>query len=102
MGAVFAPMVGAMAADYSRHRGEWPGPRRDVNQAGLVAWVVGLAVGMVPTIARSWGQGWGEHVQPAAVFAFVVAFLTYLILAGIGAESPPVVLAEAGANAENP
>src|SRR5262249_5950989 len=53
MGTVFAPMVGAMAADYLRSRGEWPGPRRGVNIAGAAAWLSGLAIGVVPLIAAT-------------------------------------------------
>ena len=94
MGAAFAPMVAAMAADYVRHRGDWPGARRGVNLPGLIAWAVGLAVGLVPTIAAARGWDAGTRFQPAAVYAFLAAFLAYLALAGLGAEAPPVPVAE--------
>jgi len=93
MGAIFAPMAGAMLADYALHRGRWPGERQGVNQAGLVAWVIGVAVGLVPVIGRAWGQTQLAQIQPAAVLACLAAFLIYLILAAFGAE-PPVVAEE--------
>jgi hypothetical protein len=88
MGAVFAPMAGAMAADYVRHRGRWPGARRGVNQVGLVAWVLGLAVGLIPIIGRAWGQADWARVQPAAVLGCLAAFAAYFVLALAGAEPP--------------
>jgi cytosine permease len=88
MGAVFGPMVAAMAADYVRHRGGWPGPRQGVNLPGLLAWAAGLAVGLVPIVAGSVGWEAGTRFQPAAVFAFFTSFVVYLILAGLGAEAP--------------
>lgn len=81
MGAVFAPMAGAMLGDYLRHQGRWPGPREGVNQAGLVAWVAGLTVGLIPTIGRAWGQPALARIQPAAVLGCVTALVVYLLLA---------------------
>ncbi len=101
MGALFAPLVGAMAADYYRHRGEWPGPRQGVNQAGLVAWVMGLTVGLVPLIARAWGRVEGARFQPATVFAFLTGFLVYLLMAWFGAEAPAQSLSETAGSPEN-
>ncbi|SIO63025.1 cytosine permease [Singulisphaera sp. GP187] len=87
LGAIFAPMVGAMTADYVRNRGVWPGPRRGLNPAGLVAWLCGVAVGLVPLIAVAGGWSDGSRLQPSSVFAFAAAFLIYTLLAAIGAES---------------
>lgn len=92
LGAIFAPMVGAMTADYVRNRGNWPGPRRGVNTAGLVAWGCGVGVGLVPLIAMAGGWSDGSRLQPASVFAFAMSFLIYNLLAAIGAESPAVPL----------
>jgi cytosine permease len=88
LGAVFAPMVGAMAADYVRNRGVWPGPRRGVNPPGLVAWLVGLGVGLVPLIAVAGGWSDGSRLQPASLYAFAAAFVVYTVLAALGAETP--------------
>jgi cytosine permease len=100
MGAVFAPIAGAIAAEASRSRGAWPGPRPGASTAGLVAWVVGVAVGLVPTIAASWQIEPGTRFQPAALFAFLAAYLVYRVLAGLGAEPPVVPIPELPAPVE--
>lgn len=86
LGAVFAPAAGAMAADYRRQKGIWPGPRRGVNPAGMIAWAIGLAVGLAPTIARS---PLADRLQPAAVAAFFAAYLAYELIALVRLESAP-------------
>jgi hypothetical protein len=87
MGAVFAPMVAAMAADYVRHRGAWPGARRGLNLPGVAGWAVGVLVGLVPFFAEA--RGWDAvRFQPAAVYAFAAALLTYLVLGAAGSEAP--------------
>lgn len=88
LGAAFAPVVGAMAADYLRQRGRWPGPRRGVNVAGLLAWLIGLAVGLAPWIGPASGRPEWARLQPAAVLAFLAAFLAYATLAALGLEPP--------------
>ncbi len=90
LGAAFAPVSGAMAADYALRRGRWPGPRRGVNPPGLIAWALGLAVGLVPTVARALGSARPDRFQPAALGAFAVAFLAYALLALARLESRPV------------
>jgi len=88
LGASFAPAAGAIAADYRRHKGKWPGPRSGINPAGLIAWLIGLGVGLTPTIARTLGASNLALLQPAALAAFVAAFLAYEILALFRLESP--------------
>jgi cytosine permease len=88
MGAVVAPLVAALSADYFRQRGAWRGGRLGVNGAGVVAWAVGLAVGLVPIVSQAVSWRPGIRFQPAAVFAYGAAFVTYLILAYLGAEAP--------------
>jgi cytosine permease len=87
LGAIFAPAAGAIAADYRRHGGNWPGPRQGINPAGLIAWTVGLAVGLTPTIAQAVGSNRLARLQPAALGAFVSAFVAYELLALIRLES---------------
>jgi cytosine permease len=88
VGAVFAPVVGAMAADFLRSRGAWTHPRRGVNRPGVMAWVVGLVIGLTPVVGPTLGARDLASVQPAALFAFLAAFVTYLALAVLGFESP--------------
>jgi cytosine permease len=93
LGAVMAPVVGAMAADYVLSRGVWPGPRRGVNLAGCLAWVAGFVVGVVPPLAAEMGLRGLAGIQPAAVLAFVAAFSGYVVLARLGFEPPALGLA---------
>jgi cytosine/uracil/thiamine/allantoin permease len=86
-GAFLAPAVGAMAADYVRARGRWPGARTGVNIAGLAAWTVGTLVGLIPHLAKVFHQGRLERFQPSAVFAFFAAFVVYWLAALLGGES---------------
>ncbi|WP_435005763.1 purine-cytosine permease-like transporter [Tundrisphaera lichenicola] len=89
LGAVFAPAAGAMAADYRRQRGVWPGPRAGINPAGLIAWSIGLAIGMAPILANLLGSGRLAQLRPAALAAFIAAYLAYEILGACRMESAP-------------
>ncbi len=92
LGAAFAPVVGAMAADFLRHRTTVPGPRRGINIAGWTAWTVGFLVGLLPVTGSILGRDGWSQVQPASVLAFIASFVTYLILALVGFEPPEVSL----------
>ncbi|MBX6313179.1 MAG: purine-cytosine permease-like transporter [Isosphaeraceae bacterium] len=96
LGAAFAPVVGAMTADYVRHRGAWPGPRRGWNLAGMIAWCVGVVVGLLPDLGRLVHLDRLSRAQPAAVFAFAAAFVVDIVLAGIGLEPKPIAAAVPG------
>jgi cytosine permease len=76
LGAAIAPVAGAMAADYRRQKGVWPGPRRGVNPAGLISWAVGCALGLAPLFARD-----PDRLQPSALLAFLAAYVVYELLA---------------------
>ncbi len=89
LGAIFAPAAGAIAADFRRQKGKWPGPRAGINPAGLIAWAVGLAVGLTPTVAQAVGSNRLAGLRPAALGAFVAAFLVYELLALVRLESGP-------------
>ncbi len=80
IGALTAPAVGAMAGDSIRHRRGWPGPTLGVNLAGMIAWAVGVGVGLIPTIGRIGGLPTLTRAEPAAVFAFLAAFAANLVL----------------------
>lgn len=102
MGALFAPMIGALAADYLRCRGQWTGARRGVNIPGLAAWGVGFLVGMTPLLGNILGQASLMRFQPAAVLGFVAAYVTYLVLASIGLESTLIEPSSLDATSESP
>lgn len=84
IGAVFAPVAGAMTADFVRSHGAWTGARRGWNPAGLVGWAVGVAVGLVPVLGRAAGVDRLTRLQPAAVLGCLAAFVVYLVVAALG------------------
>jgi cytosine permease len=88
MGALLAPAAGAMTADFVRSRGRWTHPRRGWNGPGVLGWAVGAAIGLVPVIAAAAGARGLARAQPAAVLAYLAAFLTYHALARLGSETP--------------
>ena len=91
LGAAFAPVAGAMAADAAIRRGRWPGPRRGFNPAGLIAWALGLAVGAAPSIAReTFHTARLDPLRPSALAAFAVAFAAYGLLALVRLETKQV------------
>lgn len=84
LGALFAPIAGAMVAESVRHRRpDWPGPRRGTNPAGLLAWAVGVVVGLSPLLAPSDAVA---KLPAAALLAFVAAFVVYSGAALVGLE----------------
>jgi len=87
LGAGFAPLAGALAADFALRRGRWEGPRRGINPAGVVAWALGAAVGLAPTVAQALDSKRLNHFEPAALAAFAVAFGAYALLAPLRLES---------------
>ena len=86
VGASFGPLAGAMLADYVRN-GKWGGPRKGINYAGYLAWILGFAVGIldrIPGIEMSYGL--------ATLMSFIVGFAVYLIAAEMGLEPESVEL----------
>jgi len=90
IGATFGPVCGAMAADYLLSGGKWPGPRKGLSIPGYAAWASGFVVGIfshpwLKVFSGAWlgPKEWvGWH--PASLYAFVVGFVVYLLLAGMG------------------
>jgi cytosine permease len=88
IGASFGPICGSMAADYLLSGRKWAGPRRGINWAGYIAWLVGFIVAILPTVG---GEKFG-FITPAPVIAFVIGFVLYAILAKAGLEPETVEL----------
>ncbi|MGD8499562.1 MAG: hypothetical protein PVJ86_02880 [Phycisphaerales bacterium] len=92
IGASFGPICGSMAADYLLSGCKWSGPRKGVNRAGYIAWLVGFVIAILPMVGIP-GLVAKEKfgfITPAPVIAFVIGFVLYYILAKAGLE-PPVV-----------
>ena len=47
-GASFAPICGALAADYVLAGFKWSGARAGLNPAGWIAWAAGFIIGVLP------------------------------------------------------
>lgn len=90
LGALFAPIAGAMTADSLRSRGRWLGPRPGFHLPGMLAWGIGTVVGLGPWIATWLGVLQADWFQPAALYAFLTSFLLYRILARMGLETQPM------------
>lgn len=81
-GALFAPICGAMAADFVQAAMKWPHTRPGVNYAGYGAWVLGFLVGILPVLSES--ETLQAAAQPAAVYSFIIGFVAYIVLGNVG------------------
>lgn len=102
VGGLAAPAVGAMAADFARSRGVWPGPRRGVSLAGFTAWVTGTIAAYA--VAR-WGENFvATRYLPSSIVGFAASFLMYAGLAAARLEPKTfhaVIAEKPAASAEN-
>ncbi|MGE3820684.1 MAG: hypothetical protein AB7I30_14820 [Isosphaeraceae bacterium] len=97
LGALCAPAVGGMTAEYLRARGRWRGVREGYHWPGMIAWSSGFVVGMVPTVARALGMTGPILWHPWALHGYLVAFFVYLLLTPLGLGSRFVELRDDGA-----
>lgn len=79
VGASFAPICGAMTADYLLSGRKWSGPVAGINWAGCIAWLIGFLVGVADKITYI-PSSWVKADNPASVYSFAVAFAIYLLL----------------------
>lgn len=96
IGASFGPICGAMAADYWLSGKKWAGPRKGINFAGYIAWVIGFVVGILPFLPIP--SATKSYLQPAAVYSFIIGFVVYAVLAKLGLQ--PKVMAGVAAPAD--
>jgi len=90
IGASFGPICGAMMADYLLSGRKWSGPRQGINWAGYGSWIVGFIVGILPSDFMPFSAATKAHLQPAAVYSFIVGFGLYMILAKVGLQGKVV------------
>lgn len=79
VGASFAPICGAMAADYLLAGRRWNGPVAGINWAGCIAWLIGFLIGVADKIPGI-PTNWVKVDNPTSIYSFVVAFTIYLLL----------------------
>lgn len=84
VGASFAPICGAMAADYLLAGRKWSGPRAGINWAGYLAWAAGFLTGIIGLGALPVPAAWVHYDQPAALYSFFAGFIVYWALAKAG------------------
>jgi cytosine permease len=101
IGASFGPICGSMAADYLLSGRKWAGPRKGINLAGYIAWLVGFVVAILPMVVKGEdGQpGPFDFIRPAPVIAFVIGFVLYAVLAKAGLQPEVVEMTAAAAEA---
>lgn len=80
VGALFAPVCGAMTADFILAKRKWPQSRPGINFAGFGAVVLGFGAGIAPDHIESWAV----YGHPAAVYSFLTGFLSYVVLSNLG------------------
>jgi len=92
IGASFGPIGGAIVADYLLSGRRWAGPRAGVSIAGYGAWLIGFLVGISNNgiITKKLGHELIPAWHPTPVYAFIVGFVVYAILASIGLQGKPV------------
>jgi cytosine permease len=84
MGDFFAPAIGALAADWLRQRGRWPGLRHGINGIGVVAWAAGFGVTLVLEVDRVVDPAAGDWLQPTSIYGFITAAAVYWLLGRMG------------------
>jgi cytosine permease len=97
IGASFGPICGSMAADYLLSGCKWAGPRKGINWAGYIAWVVGFVVAILPNDLVAPEKC--SFIRPAPVIAFVIGFVLYAVLAKAGLEPEVVEMTATAAEA---
>jgi cytosine permease len=101
IGASFGPICGSMAADYLLSGRKWAGPRKGINWAGYIAWLVGFIVAILPMVGIPYvvAKEKFSFITPAPVIAFVIGFVLYYVLTKAGYEPPVVEMTAAPAEA---
>ena len=89
MGDVFAPAVGAIAGDWLRNRGLWPGIRPGLNRTGLVAWGAGFGVALILEVDDICNPGSAPWWQSTSICGFVAAAVVYWVWATLVRERRP-------------
>ncbi len=89
-GASFAPICGALLADYLLAGRRWTGPREGINPAGYAAWAVGFAIGVIPFLPVP--EPVKAYAQPSTLYSFLGGLLTYVLLAKAGLQTKVVNL----------
>jgi hypothetical protein len=94
MGDAFAPAVGAMAGDWLRQRGRWPGPRPGICTAGVMAWSAGVVAALALEATRAESAGFTRSMPPSSICGFVTSCLLFALLVRPGAKRADLAKSE--------
>lgn len=88
LGALSAPVVGTLVADFVRSGGEWSGPSRKVKLASFLS--SGLGSGAAILILMKGERYEVSRYLPSSVVGFVAAFAIHVILSLTKLEAKPI------------
>lgn len=91
LGAFLAPMAGVLTVEALRPPEVLPAPRRGFVGSAMLAWCVGVVVGLIPIVGAVVKNDLLQRIQPAALLAYVAAFVLYRLTRRA---SKPVALPE--------
>jgi cytosine permease len=103
LGALVAPLLGVVTADYMRFGGVASVPTPRAPKTAFVGWGVGLIVGLLPTCGLAFHVAQLERFQPASVYAFLAAFaVRWISLAASPKVKAPSSIVEPPADLQPP
>jgi len=94
MGVVFAPVLGAMAGDRMRSISGPRDIRPGINPAGVLAWGAGFLIAAVVEIETTFIREMPGWLHQTGILGFLVAAVTYRLLARVGLEPPLAAVGE--------
>lgn len=71
IGASFAPIIGAMCAEYIIAKGDWKASGENFNKSGWLAWAIGFVVGVMPNF--------NVAIPLAPLVAWAIGFAIYFV-----------------------
>ena len=90
MGAIFAPMLGAMAGDRWGRTQRGVPLRTRINPAGLLAWATGCAVACASAAVTVLEPASSAWLEQGSIYGLLVSACVYRLLAGVGLLSTAV------------
>ncbi len=80
MGDIFAPALGAVAADFLIRRGQWSAVGPAVNRAGLIAWVAGMGAAGGLDVWQRVARGSFGWCESTSIWGFLLAACVHFAL----------------------
>jgi cytosine/uracil/thiamine/allantoin permease len=87
-GAFSASLAGVLTAIFLRHPGGSPSLVRGWKWPAVVAWGLGVLVGLAPLAGELLEIAWLRTIQPAGLFAYLISGVTLLVVPSGPRRSP--------------